>query len=261
MYELVTISFSHYCEKARWALDRAGVPYREAAFMPALHFPYVRWKLWGRSEGEADRASSRYSTPLLCRGGFRVSDSREIVRYVDEVYGDGSLFAPEEAETLDKEYAERLGPHTRRMVYFFCLARPRLLFDLADNTVGPTQAALYRLSFPFGSRMLSRGLGISEEGYRASLKRTRSVADQVAERLSDGRPFLCGDRFSVADLGFATMMAPAVFPSQYGVPLPPLEDLQEDAQVILREFRAHPAGQFALRMFQEHRPAPGLSTA
>jgi glutathione S-transferase len=34
---LVTIPISHYCEKARWALDRAGVPYREEAHIQAVH--------------------------------------------------------------------------------------------------------------------------------------------------------------------------------------------------------------------------------
>ena len=30
---LITIPISHYCEKARWALDRAGVAYRERAHL------------------------------------------------------------------------------------------------------------------------------------------------------------------------------------------------------------------------------------
>ncbi|MCW3023116.1 MAG: Glutathione S-transferase family protein, partial [Conexibacter sp.] len=33
---LVTIPISHYCEKARWALDRAGVAYEERRHLPAL---------------------------------------------------------------------------------------------------------------------------------------------------------------------------------------------------------------------------------
>ena len=35
---LITISFSHYCEKARWALDRAGVEYTEEAHLPLFHY-------------------------------------------------------------------------------------------------------------------------------------------------------------------------------------------------------------------------------
>ena len=35
---LVTIPFSHYCEKARWALDRAGLAYEERAHLPLAHY-------------------------------------------------------------------------------------------------------------------------------------------------------------------------------------------------------------------------------
>lgn len=254
VYELVTISFSHYCEKARWALDRASVPYRETAFMPALHFPYAAWKLRGSKAGSADRVSSRFSTPLLCRDSLRVSDSREIARYVDTTYGDGSLFAPDEAEALDREYAVRLGPHTRRIVYWFGLSDPKLLFALADANVSRTQALVFRGFFPVGRRMLGRGMRVNPEGFRRSQDYVREVADEVAERLSDGRPYLCGDQFSIADLGFASMMAPAVLPPEYGVWLPPPEELAPDAREIVEEYRAHPAGAFTLRMFREHRP-------
>ena len=34
---LVTIPISHYCEKARWALDRAGIPYREERHVQGIH--------------------------------------------------------------------------------------------------------------------------------------------------------------------------------------------------------------------------------
>ncbi|MEM1414233.1 MAG: glutathione S-transferase C-terminal domain-containing protein, partial [Myxococcota bacterium] len=204
--------------------------------------------------GEADRVSSRYSTPLLCKGRLRVSDSREIVRYVDATYGDAQLFAPSEAEALDREYAVRLGPHTRRIVYWFGLGQPGMLFALARDNVPRSQALLFRASYPLGRRFLGRALAVNEEGYRASLEKVARVADEVAERLADGRPYLCGERFSVADLGFASMMAPAVLPPEYGAELPSPDALAPEAQAIVRRYRAHPAGAFALRMFREHRP-------
>jgi len=37
MGRLVTIPISHYCEKARWALERAGVPYREERHVQGVH--------------------------------------------------------------------------------------------------------------------------------------------------------------------------------------------------------------------------------
>ena len=34
---LITIPISHYCEKARWALERAGLPYREERHVQGIH--------------------------------------------------------------------------------------------------------------------------------------------------------------------------------------------------------------------------------
>ena len=34
---LITIPISHYCEKARWALDRAGLAYREERHVQGVH--------------------------------------------------------------------------------------------------------------------------------------------------------------------------------------------------------------------------------
>jgi hypothetical protein len=34
---LITIPLSHYCEKARWALGRVALPYKEAPHAPLLH--------------------------------------------------------------------------------------------------------------------------------------------------------------------------------------------------------------------------------
>ena len=39
---LITIPISHYCEKARWALDRAGVDYEEHPHLQLIHRIAVR---------------------------------------------------------------------------------------------------------------------------------------------------------------------------------------------------------------------------
>ncbi len=39
---LITIPFSHFCEKARWSLDVAGVAYREEGHVPGLHRRAIR---------------------------------------------------------------------------------------------------------------------------------------------------------------------------------------------------------------------------
>src|SRR4029079_8849515 len=61
--KLITIPFSHYCEKARWALDRVGVPYEELGHLPLFH--YVATYPRGRQR----------TVPLLVDGDTIVRDS------------------------------------------------------------------------------------------------------------------------------------------------------------------------------------------
>jgi glutathione S-transferase len=71
MCELVTIPISHYCEEARWALDRAGVRYRERAHLQGIHMLVAR------------RAGAGSTVPVLICGDTVLADSAEIVAFAD----------------------------------------------------------------------------------------------------------------------------------------------------------------------------------
>jgi glutathione S-transferase len=103
--------------------------------------------------------------------------------------------------------------------------------------------------------VIDRYLKITPESAATSLRITREVFDSVAERLSDCRSFLLGERFSAADLTFASLAAPVVVPPEYGVPLPQPDELPARMADVVRELRAHPAGQFALQMYSRERRA------
>ncbi|MBM4360738.1 MAG: glutathione S-transferase N-terminal domain-containing protein, partial [Deltaproteobacteria bacterium] len=82
---LVTITVSHYCEKARWALDRAGLRYVEEGHAPLFHRPFTM-------------ARGGTSTPLLASPHGTLTDSTDILRFVDRrldeplrLYPDGPL--------------------------------------------------------------------------------------------------------------------------------------------------------------------------
>lgn len=94
----------------------------------------------------------------------------------------------------------------------------------------------------------------------ATVERGRSIVrktlDAVAQRLLDGRPYLFGDRFSAADLTFASMTAAAVLPARYGIPLPDPQSLPlPHARAWIAEVRDHLAGRYTLRLYEE-RPRP-----
>jgi glutathione S-transferase len=81
----------------------------------------------------------------------------------------------------------------------------------------------------------------------------RSVLQVVDDRLADGRRYLRGDRFTLADMAFAVAAAPAVWPDQYGGAIPALADAPPELQELVRECRDRPAGEFALRIYRDHR--------
>ena len=116
---LITIPLSHSCEKARWALDRVALPYREEPHAPLLH------RL-------ATKRSERGTVPVLVHGGRRFSDSTAILVHADAV-GAGDLLYPRDAafrrevDALEEQFDTELGPHVRRFAYAQLLPHAKLL--------------------------------------------------------------------------------------------------------------------------------------
>ena len=152
----------------------------------------------------------------------------------------------EEVTALERDFDTDLGPEGRRWMYFHMLARKDL--GVAYNCTGVP--AWERRSFPlmlgvmsgYVRHLFAIGPTTGDEA-GAAVERT---FDAVAARLADGRPYLCGDAFTAADLAFAALAAPALVPPEYGVPLPQPDELPADMAAGVRAFRAHPAGAFAV---------------
>ncbi len=242
MNRLVTISVSHYCEKARWALQRAGIPFEEDGHLPILHGPAVR------------RIGGRRSTPVLKTSAGTLSDSTDILRWVDQ-QRPGLLFSEQrgEEEALEDRFDEQLGPATRRVGYFHLLPQRGLTLQLLDSGVPRWEVWLLRVFYPVAAGMMRRGLKIDVAGAERSLKKVHGVFSEVDQRLSDGRPYLCGQKFSAADLSFAALAAPLILPSEQPVFHPALDLLPTDFRQLVEELRARPAGAFVLRMYREER--------
>lgn len=252
-HRLITLAFSHYNEKARWALDRYAIPYSEEPHMPVVCSLAVAVATRGRG-GKADRTSSRYSTPVLILNDGRVlSDSTDIVRFAAE--GDDSLFPSSEVSELVDHYGDQLGPYTRFLAYWHLGRHPGMIERLAADNVGSRQAKVFQRLAPLMQSQLTRALGLTEAGRDHAMARLREELDAAGSRLGD-RDYLCGDRFTAADLTFAALLAPVlcITPEEgFGAILPELASLDDEAQALISEVRAHRAGQFALRIYGEER--------
>jgi glutathione S-transferase len=244
---LITIPISHYCERARWALDYAGIPFREQAYAPLFHLVPVR------------RAGGRRTTPVLLTPTETLCDSGAIVRYADAHAPSNRRLYPTDPEprarhdALELECAEKLGPATRRLAYFYLLQDRRRSLKTIGHRLGPAQRLALSVARPVVSWAIARQLQVTAEGAEHSRKAIQALFAKVGELLVDGRRYLSGEQFSAVDLTFAAMAAPVLAPPEYGVPLPRPHTLPREVASLIEEFRATPAGRFALRMFAEHR--------
>jgi glutathione S-transferase len=246
---LVTISFSHYCEKARWALDHAGIAYRESGHLPLFHVPAVR------------RAGGRRQVPVLVTDGGIVEDSTAITQWASfRASPERRLYGDDEAERrtiegLEERFDEGLGPHARRWIYLYILPNRPLFLRLTEHGVPPLEQRLFPLILPAARVLMRRAMNITPEGARRSEKRIDEIFDEVGRLVSDGRRFLVGKKPSAADIAFASLAAPALLPPEYGFPFPPLEAVPAEVAARVRAWREHPAGRFALGFYAEHRAA------
>ncbi len=244
---LVTIGVSHYCEKARWALERANVGFVEKPHAPLLHYaatvPVHRQK----------------STPLLITSHGHVRDSKRIVLHADGFLSEGARLFPgegshrAEVEELCALFDDKLGPATRRLAYFHLLDD----LDQATATITARLPAVEARAFSLLRgpivKAMRRGLGIDAAGAAKSEARLTSILDDIDRRLADGRSYLAGDRFTAADLTFAALLAPALLPPGYGWPLPSRDEAPAGARALVDQTRARPSGAFALRIYEKHR--------
>lgn len=251
-HRLITIGASHYCEKARWALDRLGVSYREEA-----HFPLVHW-LFSYGAG-----GGRTVPVLVTPAGEVLRDSTAILLHLDARYGVGSDWRPYPAErelrgqvlALEDHFDEALGPYTRRLVYAHLLDTPELLTPGPELGLAPWERQLVRGAGPLLRALLRRGVGAVPARLPRALERVDNAFAEVGKRVGDGG-YLVGDRFTAADLTFAALSAPLLFPPTYGSNwLPALDVLPAGLRELIERLRVTPAGRYALRIYEQERGA------
>jgi glutathione S-transferase len=244
---LLTIPISHFCEKARWALDRAGLDYVEERHLQGIH------------QFKARRAGGGTTVPVLVTPEGVFPESEEILRYADDrLEEDRRLFPVDDAErgevvALSRELDHGLGPDGRRLIYAHMLELKRPMQRVNNQGVPAWEARAMSALWPLMKRWGRRHLGIGPDTVRVDRENVRRAFDGVAERLADGRPHLCGERFTAADLTFACLAAAVLAPPEYGVKLPQPGELPEHIAHDVRAFREHPAGAYALELFRTER--------
>lgn len=251
---LHTISYSHYVEKVRWCMDRAGIDYEEVP-----NIGIIGVLLLGRTVPVLELPAAR----------TRIGNSAEILRFLWGAHGlepdgrAGFLRPTEDALELEKHLDRALGEQVRRWAYERLFEDPALTLQLwgaREPAIPGWQRSLLPLLRPLLQAAVRRMLRVSPASAHKALARTREVFDEMDAQLEDGRRYLLGDTLSFADITFASLGALAVLPDNYGggrlaTRFPAVESLPAPWRAEVESFRRRPSGRLILRLYREERSA------
>jgi glutathione S-transferase len=204
--------FSHYNEKARWALDWKGIPHVRRSLLPALHVPRVLW------------LTGQKSVPVLVLDGRAISDSTRIIETLERLHPDPPLYPPDAAARrraleLEEYFDVELGPHIRRAVFHVLLPDRDLSVALLTLGFGSGTRRLYGALFPAIRAVMRMDMRIDAAGATRSWEKVGAALDRIEAELQPSG-YLVGDRFGVADLTAAALLSPLVQPPEFSYALP-----------------------------------------
>lgn len=237
------IPLSHFSEKVRWALDYKNLAHRRQVL--GADYLIRAWRVTGHG-----------TLPILFLDGRAIGDSTRIIAALEERHPEPPLYpgdaaAQERALALEDYLDEQLGPALRAAT-ITPLFRHDPDIALRVLTTGMPRKAYERLRpllriFPVFYRLRH---GISDAKLEADRATVNTALDRI-EHERQGRTYLVGDAFTVADLTAAAMLSPLLQPPEIQYPL------RVELPPYLRDYRAtlreHTAARWAAEIYRLHR--------
>jgi glutathione S-transferase len=237
------LKVSNYNEKARWALDYKRVPHVRRAVIPGKHRVLAKRLTGGRT------------FPILVLDGEPIGDSTAIIAELERRHPDPPLY-PAEADArrraleLEDFFDEQLGGHTRLLAVHHMLGDGGLFLGAFAGDLSRVRRLGARATFPLLRRRVAGSMGIDERSVELAYEKVRAAGERFRAELGPSG-YLAGERFSVADLTLAALVAPVVAPRQFPYPQP-----QRDHELLepLRETLAESGlRDWTLDIYARHR--------
>jgi glutathione S-transferase len=253
---LYQFPISHYCEKARWNLDAKGLSYTVKNLMPGFHRPVM--KRLAKGSG---------SVPVLVDGEVVLGDSTEIALHLERTYPSPALLppaGPERDRVLELEqYFDDVGVHVRRWAYGQILGSGADLGQMFFRGYGAPQRFFGRMMVPLLKAVLRRQYRIYPPKVEESRQKVLAGLDRLERELGgDPSRYLVGSSLTLADITTASLFAPLVMAQGSPYVFEPGILIPKALGQMAEEVRARPAGQWLVRLYQQHRlPAPRQQAA
>jgi glutathione S-transferase len=203
------LPISHYSEKVRWTLDWKRLPHRRRIMPPGLH-PFGGLVL---TRGQV------FTMPVLAMDGRAIGDSTSIIAALEERFPSSRPLYPadsaERARALELEdwFDENVGPYARRWAFNALLSEPDAVRAFAQKQIEWAPWMSPDIFAPLAKAFLAVRYSTASD---AAAEEARVKLVEGLDRLEaelDGRDFLVGERFTIADLTAAALFYPLVLPA------------------------------------------------
>ncbi len=241
--KLLEFPHSHYCEKARWALDSKGLKFQAIALMPGYHIFTVR------------KYAQDTSVPVLLDAHHAVQGSSAIIDYLDNKYP-SYLLSPKDPQQLayclqlEEQMDKIMGENIRTILYYSLLAYPKFIRHCFTHSMPRVKQGIFQIFYPILRKKIYKSYVISEEKYNEARYNFEQAMEEIAQIIAQ-QPYLLGDQFSRADVSIASMLSLLVMPEQHPFPWQDVPDKQ--AREFLNSYKGHPVFKWTENIYQKHR--------
>jgi glutathione S-transferase len=249
--ELLQFPYSHYNEKARWALDYKAVPHNRRNLLPG---PHAMTTL---------RLTRQTQVPIVRFGEAVIHGSARIIDELENRFPDPALYPADpalrrRALEIATWFDQEIGPQVRCAIFATLLQTPGYVCrTFAGHRRAPTRIA-YRTMFPLTRTIMKRSMGITGQvAVERAIAATQEALEFVA-RHAAATGHLVGTGFTVADLTAAALLAPTVMPPHSPMDLP--EPRPAGVRQWLARWADHPGAHWVLEQYRHHRPASAEAT-
>lgn len=243
MLKLYTFGFSHFSEKARWALDLSELPYQEQKLIPGPH-AITTLRLGGKS-----------SVPLLVDGLQVVQGSGAILDYLEKAVPglfNRTELAPDRISELEAMADDGIGRGVQSIFYGVLLEHRKALTDIWV-TDGPSWArTFYTLTYSLLARQIRKSYKVNPAAIAQSKRKFRHTWAKFDALLARS-PFLSGALPGRIDFVVAALSAPLCRPAHH-----PAKWVQypDELESFCTEFHDTPTARHCVKLYQDYREHP-----
>ncbi len=238
-------AFSHFNEKARWALAYKGIAHHRETYLPGPHMGAIR------------KLSGQTSTPVLDVDGSVVAGSAAIIDCLEHLQPMPALYPEEEDEReaaldLQSHFDREVGPAVRTALFSALVEEGAYLCRMFGGSKGLPKRIAYRAMFPLARGLIAKGNGVTDPAnVERAFEVTREALDKIAAQTA-ATGYCVGQRFTVADLTVAALFAPIAQVQHPDMKRP--EPMPARVRSVLAQFADHTAIAWVQETYARHRP-------